>query len=80
MSQTLYVESPSGRLYEVVQVRGYPLDAVGPCLCVVDYPAQRIEVSDTVPEADLLGVIGEYIGFTHGGSAWRLVPVRGRVA
>lgn len=79
MSKALYVESPNGRLYEVVTVPGFPPGDHGPCKCLFDHEAQTIAVSDTIADEDIPALIAGYFRLTSPGVPWSLVPVVGRV-
>lgn len=77
----LYTEHPNGRIYQVVDVDGYPADANGvPCKCVACDDEQRIELSRSVHGGERAALIAEVMGLdVSGGAVWRLAPVRGEI-
>lgn len=79
MTNPEYVESPGGRLYEVVVVSGYPTKNRRRFRCLIDSDSQRIEVSDKVAAEERSEVIARALSGVFGGSTWCLVPVVGRV-
>jgi hypothetical protein len=77
---TVYIEAPNGRLYEAVEVPGFPAGDHGPSLCVFDDDEQRIGISDTVPFEEWPDLIAGYFNQSAPELSWKLVPLMGRVA
>lgn len=82
IASSLFAEHPNGRIYSVVDVPGFPLDASGmPCECVTHDAEQRIEISSYVEgTAQRAALVAEAMGYPlTTGAVWRLVPVKGKI-
>ena len=72
-----YVENPiNQRLYEVISVKGYPVNDRGlPCRCVRCDDEQIIEVAGSARGNERAALVAEAMGFSTRDASWRLVPV-----
>lgn len=77
----IFVEHSNGRLYEVVQVDFYPRTDQGEFVkCHVNHRLQRVEISETVREAERPALLARALGQSPVLPPWQLVPVIGSVA
>lgn len=77
MHQPIFIDHPNGRLYEVVEVAGYPRTERGDTVrCHVDHGRQRIEVTSHVRGAQRNALIERACG----GLVLQIVPMVGQVA
>ena len=75
-----FVEASNGRLYEVVEVTGYPHDCRGrECRCCVYHAAQRVDLSEHVGVLEGQRLVARALGYALTPAPWRLIRVVGRV-
>jgi hypothetical protein len=85
MSQEIAYLEVGPRLYEVTVVPGLIRKDTRWFRCRIDHDAQRISVSDTVPEGERMDVAAQAVSEIYRPSVvkttqWRAVPVTGRVS